>query len=82
MLRRFKADLLAAPAKFVPLVISLLQITKGFKRMKNIFVGNLSFGATEDSLPVAIYKLTVRLGAPTLSRIAIPVRPEALDSLK
>jgi cold-inducible RNA-binding protein len=39
---------ISLPASTFP--ISRLQISKGKKRMKNIFVGNLSFGATEDAL--------------------------------
>jgi cold-inducible RNA-binding protein len=37
-------------ATFVHLPISRFQISKGKVNLKNIYVGNLSFGATEDSV--------------------------------
>jgi cold-inducible RNA-binding protein len=33
-----------------PTLLAVFKSVKGIKRMKNIFVGNLSFGATEDAL--------------------------------
>jgi cold-inducible RNA-binding protein len=48
---QFRADLFSVvSATFVHLQISRLQISKGKENLKNIFVGNLSFGASEDSV--------------------------------
>jgi cold-inducible RNA-binding protein len=46
----FKADLLAFLLFSSTFQISRLRSVKENKRMKNIFVGNLSFGATEESV--------------------------------